>query len=415
MESRKSSTLFAIVCCVFCLSPINCFSAPKITSVSMSSSNLIISGTEFGSKPTAAPLKWENFENGTEGSDITSTGYWSMKLSGIRKPVFTSANKRGASNLSILHTNDGVPICSDAKVCGMAQFWRNNIGFAATKKAYISYWTRFDWGQGVAGEISPYGGYQIKPVRLARSIKDDSNPVYPAISNVNWWNSNGSKSVAYTLLSPDDNAHTYINSKLSSSFQGATSVPSYDSGVWVNVKIQYSASSAAGVADATYKVWTQKSDGTGYTFKDVNACPGGTCSFIHPGPAFFERDLIDSIKFEYNFDNVEHTAGAQITPQTDDIYMDNSWARVEICDANTYEGARHCEMQIPTAWTDKQVKVNFNSGSFKAGQKVYVYVIDSDGVVSSDVIEYTIGAASGAATPPAQPIPPERIPGNPNQ
>jgi len=73
--------------------------------------------------------------------------------------------------------------------------------------------------------------------------------------------------------------------------------------------------------------------------------------------------------------------GLTATNYFDDIYVDNSWARVEIGDDPDYEDCSHREIQIPTDWSNSSIDIDFNKGSFSSGT-VYLFVIDSSGDVS---------------------------------
>lgn len=68
-----------------------------------------------------------------------------------------------------------------------------------------------------------------------------------------------------------------------------------------------------------------------------------------------------------------------------DMYLDYSLARVILSDSAVYDpGIRHHrEIQVPRQWSDSQIVVDFNQGSFANGQVVYVYVVDASGRVSA--------------------------------
>jgi hypothetical protein len=335
-----------------------------------------------------------------------------MRSGGTLEPKFSVENPRhDGSKLSIRHGSAGTGFCATLDNCpqtGHAAFWRNDVGFKKTKKAFVSFWTRFDWGPGGASDT---GGYQIKAFQLAQSIVSTSGVLaYPDLGHESWFDSSGLKRTYTQSYMPDDNKPTegafgYTNTtpSMTNNFSGATKVlPNTDKTLpdkqWSNIRIQYSASTTPGSADATYKVWYQKGDASGYVLKDVTTCSGYTCSWVHPGASsvdYYNRDLIDALKISYILTNVEDSF-LSITPYTDDVYMDNSWARVELCNANTYIASGHCEMQPPTAWANEAITTTFNKGSFKVGDTVYVYVIDENGVPNSTGASFTIGVIAPA-------------------
>lgn len=65
---------------------------------------------------------------------------------------------------------------------------------------------------------------------------------------------------------------------------------------------------------------------------------------------------------------------------TDLVYVDTSLARVYLADAPTLAKAKHTAIQIPTAWADAAVTVTANTHGFKAGQAAHVIVVDASNV-----------------------------------
>jgi hypothetical protein len=80
----------------------------------------------------------------------------------------------------------------------------------------------------------------------------------------------------------------------------------------------------------------------------------------------------------------------------DDIYVDDTWSRVMICSGSTWNSRGHCEIQIPSAWSCSgspetcSINAVVNKGSFFDGNKVYLYVVDSNNK-SSNSCPITIG------------------------
>lgn len=75
----------------------------------------------------------------------------------------------------------------------------------------------------------------------------------------------------------------------------------------------------------------------------------------------------------------------------DDLYADYSLAHVELCSDSTWDALatgggtsdNHCELQIPTAWSNTSISANLNVGSFTAGTTVYAYVVTESGTAES--------------------------------
>lgn len=61
----------------------------------------------------------------------------------------------------------------------------------------------------------------------------------------------------------------------------------------------------------------------------------------------------------------------------DDLYVDNTFARVEIGNNVNYDNCTHREIQIPTFWADGSITVTLNRGSFGPSDSVYLFVTNS--------------------------------------
>lgn len=95
--------------------------------------------------------------------------------------------------------------------------------------------------------------------------------------------------------------------------------------------------------------------------------------------------LISFGDYVQDFENLEFL-------QYDNCYVNATQTRVMLC-ANA-DGSGHREIQIPLSWSDTQIQVRVNQGSFTTGQTAYLCVFNSDGtVVASKAV--TIGQQYG--------------------
>jgi len=95
------------------------------------------------------------------------------------------------------------------------------------------------------------------------------------------------------------------------------------------------------------------------------------------------------------FDGSNTAASQQPTVDWGEIYVDNTRARVEICNASTKAASNHCEIQIPqTTWVDGQIQIKINQGSFADNASAYLYVVDASGNVSPGK-QITFGSSGG--------------------
>jgi hypothetical protein len=84
---------------------------------------------------------------------------------------------------------------------------------------------------------------------------------------------------------------------------------------------------------------------------------------------------------------------------TDNVYVDNSLARVVIGNAATFEGSTKRAVQQPTAWSSSQVTIKFYPTQFTAGEKAYLFVVDANNSASAG-FPITIGQGAGKVPNP---------------
>ena len=106
--------------------------------------------------------------------------------------------------------------------------------------------------------------------------------------------------------------------------------------------------------------------------------------------------------FQVGIPSGDNYAGGSI--YVSEVYIDNTESHVFISDNDSitnWKGeasARHTEIQVPSSWSASSVEVTLNRGSFGSSDTVYVYVVDSDGAISSGE-EITLGGGEPDPTP----------------
>jgi hypothetical protein len=83
----------------------------------------------------------------------------------------------------------------------------------------------------------------------------------------------------------------------------------------------------------------------------------------------------------------------------DDIFIDFTQARVEICGESTWMGRSSCNIQIPQVWSASSLNVKVNPGSLASGP-AYLYVVDSSGVANANGFPITLGGGSNPLSAP---------------
>ena len=108
------------------------------------------------------------------------------------------------------------------------------------------------------------------------------------------------------------------------------------------------------------------------------------------------------------------SAPETVSMWVDDVYVDNTRARVEIGNASVWSNCTIRNIQIPTIWETEtgHIKVDLNRGSFTSGSTAYLYVINRDGDVNNQGYPITIGSSdnSGEINPPTTEEPDPAIP-----
>ncbi len=82
------------------------------------------------------------------------------------------------------------------------------------------------------------------------------------------------------------------------------------------------------------------------------------------------------------------------TVEVDDLYVDRTPARVELCDVATWaeRGGATCELQVPhTTWQDDHIELRANQGALPSGQQAYLYVVSPAGLVNEQGFPVAVG------------------------
>ena len=109
------------------------------------------------------------------------------------------------------------------------------------------------------------------------------------------------------------------------------------------------------------------------------------------------------LDFGMSLDNI-YTGIGRLKQYYNDIYLDNTQARIEICNSSTWSNRNNCEIQIPFTWSDASITFIVNQATFNNGATAYLYVVDSTGAVNANGYPITFGSGTPPdTTPPAAP------------
>lgn len=334
---------------------------PVVGSVSGVASNdqtMVIAGSAFGTKPTAAPLVWEDFDDGVLHQDLAPHGVIAPNNTDNLRHSFTSRNAR--TNFKVTNAN------------GDGNFFEYTGSGAP--KWFVQYWIKLasNWSWGTTA----YGGGNdgLANIKFFRMFPNGGRTYTNAGYSMHGFSGGD------VMRFVEKGAQPYLGVDGRSWFTPNT---------WHNVQVLYG-DSGLDQANGTMKLWVDGVLRDSMTTVVTNVGSDGSATDKRPYVIGFYDSWAPS---DASVSNMYGYYG--------DIYVDNNWSRVELGDASTYVNTRHREIQIPTAWGASSVSVKINQGSFGSGQIGYLYVTDSLGRVNANGFPVTIGG--GTVTPPSAP------------
>jgi hypothetical protein len=334
--ARKKFTIALTLCALLTFSAGESFAQPNITGVSGGTlehgGTITITGSGFGIKDPAAPLKWDDFENGTADNDLDN-GWYTYSSHGIFPKYANDMVRSGSLSLKQDFTASGQYNCT---------FGLTNL---SNDKYYITFYKYITTS---GGESRNY-----KPLALRGGPPG------------NWDDPEIRHDMYPTNKSGQINAANCNGSTVGKNWDGAYDFPA-NSGSWNRIEY-YIDGGDPNVANGNYYFWSDgelKTSIENAVFRTDSSCVW-TNMYIS---SYLATD----------------TNSARAYIWHDDVYIDTTRARVEIGNASTWSGSTHREIQIPSAWSDTSVAITLNQGSFSDFYNVYLYIFDENGNVNSN-------------------------------
>ena len=354
-------------------------------------STITISGSGFGAKSNPGPQRWETWENGNAGQTPSQvSSYWT---NGDNAKVSTSYNRNGYSqkNMKLSFPSSGG-----------AWFYRGNSEF---DKYYINFWIRWKWVDNSADVPSGSIQYQIKFFRLDNShvINWAMAPTLPGFAV--YYPKDGK---SYVFWQPKvENAAGNDQVAISDGKLWSDNLPSFNDTtlpVWMNFVMLVDQTN---ITSTNYKIYlSNKTFSSPYERDTKNGINFNNLYISH------RNERLKDIKFGGSVES----GGPEypVTLFVDDIYIDNTWARIEIGDKPQYDSCTHREVQIPSDWSSTKIQFTANKGSFNNDTTLYVYVSDANGTMNSQgfpvKFDSTVTSSSASSSTINAPPPP---PGKP--
>ncbi|MFH0891527.1 MAG: hypothetical protein V1867_01970, partial [Candidatus Falkowbacteria bacterium] len=312
-------------------------------------SSVTISGSAFGTKSRAMPELWDNFESGGNvGQSVANSSRVSWQTDGTA-PVFSTTNNRNSGTGS----RNAAAVVSGMNIDGNYHDLMYRDGLDLGGYAYIAFWGRF---------ASYAAGDQVKYWRIGTNGAS-GYPTYSYFRTDGWARYQFTNPASGTCAPPGGSAWY-------------DSVENTNLGQWQFIEMIAN----FGTVDTA----------NGYIHVFANGVDqGGKSDFILKTSSSCSPDTV-------RFGEYIQDSSGTVTNYFDDIYVDNTWARVVLGNASTYTASTHREIQIPTAWSSGSITITTNLGTFTSGQTAYLYVIDANGNVSNG---YPVTIGSGGTTP----------------
>jgi chitodextrinase len=365
----KNNHLILIGFVLFCSSFLFTFkvlAAPGIVNINGSVENgqtVSISGSGFGTKSQATPEAWDNFEAGVPGQNISGKNplvgpAWSA-FGG--SPVYTSAVTRPGTESS----RSGLHVFNRNQQTSSLEF--NGVH----SQYYFTYWFRYD-------RVVNKWPRQFKPWYIDGNVNE----------NPQFYSGYGSPQSMASCGGSDASYRTQINDSYNGvDYHGGTLYggPGWDElvGRWVRMEVLVTESSL-GVSNGSFHVWTHMPDGIRSTVSTNNVVTRSSPNHwdqLYIGFYVPNDDLVTpccTSGCTYNYTVYDNDSNVY----TDDVYIDNTPARIEIGNASTWDACTRREIQIPSSWSDNSIQATINQGSFANGSTVYLFIVDSNNVPS---------------------------------
>jgi hypothetical protein len=333
--------------------------APVIQGVSGSltqDSSITINGTNFGSKETAAPIRYDDFEKGTSGKNLLSesSGGWKTNSSTVK---YSNTKVRISGSMSAKQ---------DFTSTYNADIGLTSATLGSVNEVYFSGWFTFESGGAPSRNVKILnmgqegdGGWQT---RVDVYPNSNSGHLYAGISSNC---TNGSSYAQDWSVSP-------------------SSVLKANDGKWHRLE-GYLKMGSNGYRD----IWVDNVKIASISGQFTS----GKCGieYFHVG-YYFSRDTGSPKPWAIRY--------------WDELYVDDTRARVEIGNNSTWANCTHREIQIPTKWSNSSITLTVNLGSYKSGRRAYIYIVDSNGNLNNQGYPITIAGSGGGSPPSDIPNPP---------
>ncbi|VAW72113.1 hypothetical protein MNBD_GAMMA10-608, partial [hydrothermal vent metagenome] len=294
---------------------------------------LIINGSGFGIKSPAAPLAWETFDNGVNGTRLSTDPDWPAYRQGGGRYSNVSPHSGGLSAYNRVEYD-----ATSSAASSPFGFATNNYFFPKSNEIYYSYVYRHE-------------GTSVGPAVQKLGRINSTGNLYNGLGVL-------ALSDSYVLYQPGNNIAYPADDNGSGRFFDAALL---GRNTWTRHQLYGRLSQPAGAKNGLIQVSVGERL---KTFANIVTRDQG------------ETFQYNSVILGLMFANTNWEAGAVHDMYIDDVYIDNTLARVELCEGSTWATRGVCNPQPPTKWSNSSVQVSVNSGEWSAGTSAYLYVVN---------------------------------------
>lgn len=317
----------------------------QVAAVDLLGSDLTISGSGFraftDSHASAEHLVsvWDDFESGTFSNPF---GTWRVDT-----PT-TNILMRRPSTLRTRENNSYLMHMNNNGLGGIEWDTENRRVY------YFSHWIRMSEVFDVCGGTS----HQWKFVRFYSNSLSDGSAGINIYPNVNC-------TYATLGMSVEHHRPQITDGRESKSKVAYASLL----GKWIRLDVKIVKSSSANTYDGQLQMMINNQ-----VIYDFTRDTGKLNPTKYPAPYGINTGASDLANF-MSVGSYSNGASENTYIDFDDIYYANTQARVELCDKASLQESTHCEIQIPQSWSDSEIQLKFNQGSFSSGSEAYLFVI----------------------------------------
>jgi len=305
--------------------------------------NITISGTVFGSVPQAAPLIWDDFENGSNNTNLANG--WSPYRTPPQPCALYTNQDAYTGSLSAFNQISQL-------TGGRPEFATSYHTFPATDTVYCSYMIKYT----VTGDK-----YSI--MKFTRITSDYTG----SLSHTPYYNGPGDFTIQYQAKSD----WLYGNYNIGSTPMQKT-LDGMKENQWVRIDM-YKILSTPGVKNGTVK----------WGVNNVTRYSADTLITRETGFTFKQNSVLLGLMVA----NVQNDGFFKV--YIDNMYVNNTQARVEIGNAATFNACTKREIQPSSAWASGSITVKLNKGTLSSGT-AYLYVIDKNGKYNTNGYAITL-------------------------